>query len=127
MDYRRSDNFDFNFPSWIQRDEIDRIKFHYQRLYSTYGDGPTYETSLSVLGHKLRIPRTSGRVAEFTFDELCAEGLGEPLGAADYLALADHFDVIIIRYDLSLFLTMTHNDTDYYDSFSEMFLELIYF
>jgi protein AFG1 len=97
MDYRRSDNFDFNFPSWIQRDEADRIKFHYDRLYSTYGDGPTYETSLNVLGHKLRIPRTSGRVAEFTFDELCAEGLGEPLGAADYLALADHFDVIIVR------------------------------
>lgn len=97
MDYRRSDNFDFNYPSWLQKDDSERIEFHFNRLYSTFGDGPAKESSLRVLGHELRIPITSGRVAEFTFDELCAEGLGEPLGAQDYLALADNFDVVIVR------------------------------
>ena len=39
------------------------------------------DRSLTVLGHKLRVPKSSGAVCEFTIDELCAEGLGEPLGA----------------------------------------------
>lgn len=51
-------------------------------------------TTIQVLGtRKLNAPRTCGRVADFTFEELCAQ----PLGAADYLALCEHFDIIILR------------------------------
>ena len=50
-----------------------------------------------MLGHTLTIPRASGTVAEFTFDQLCAEGLGEPLGAQDYIALADSYDVVVVK------------------------------
>lgn len=49
---------------------------------------------ISVLGsRKLLAPRSCGRIADFTFDQLCAQ----PLGAADYLALSENFDVIILR------------------------------
>ena len=83
---------------------------------------------MTVLGHKLRIPRASGTVAEFSFDQLCAEGLGEPLGAQDYIALADAYDVVIVkdvpRLDLFLmnsmikrFITMIDNLYDNHVSF----------
>ncbi|KAJ7363526.1 Lactation elevated protein 1 [Desmophyllum pertusum] len=50
--------------------------------------------TIQVLGtRKLNAPRVCGRVADFTFEELCAQ----PLGAADYLALCEHFDILILR------------------------------
>ncbi|EDO33877.1 predicted protein, partial [Nematostella vectensis] len=55
----------------------------------------TRARDIPVLGgaRTLHAPRTCDRVADFTFEELCAR----PLGAADYLALCKHFDVIFIR------------------------------
>jgi len=47
---------------------------------------------LDLGGRVLMVPRASGRVARFTFAELCEK----PLGAADYLAIAERFDVIFI-------------------------------
>ncbi|XP_078356071.1 AFG1-like ATPase [Oculina patagonica] len=50
--------------------------------------------TIQVLGtRKLTAPHTCGRVADFTFEELCAR----PLGAADYLALCENFDIIVLR------------------------------
>lgn len=45
-----------------------------------------------VYGRAIRVPRASGRVARFTFQELCEV----PLGATDYLQLAIHYDTIIV-------------------------------
>jgi len=122
-DYRRSETFDFNYPSWLEKANDEQVNHHLNRLYEQYGDGEFEERSLTVLGHKLKIPRATGTVAEFTFMELCAEGLGEPLGAQDYLALADAYDVVIVkdvpRLDLFLmnsmikrFITMVDNIYD---------------
>lgn len=47
---------------------------------------------LSILGRTLRVDETAGRVAKFTFAELCRR----PLGAADYLAVANYFHTVII-------------------------------
>ena len=78
----QKETFDFNFPSWLEKSNTEQIDYHINRLYTKYGDGQILEDrSLTVLGHKLRIPKSSGVVCEFTFDQLCAEGLGEPLGA----------------------------------------------
>jgi cell division protein ZapE len=57
---------------------------------------PPIATHLTVQGRKLPILRqvtnAHGRVAWFDFDELCAQ----PLGAADYLAIATHYDVVLL-------------------------------
>jgi cell division protein ZapE len=49
-------------------------------------------TTMTVLQRKLVIPQTANGAARFTFDALCRE----PLGAADYLALAKAFHTILI-------------------------------
>ena len=48
--------------------------------------------TLSVLGRTVPVPRTAAGVARFTFDELCVQ----PLGAADYLAIANKFPTLLI-------------------------------
>jgi cell division protein ZapE len=50
--------------------------------------------SLTVLGRKLPVPRAGRGAARFSFDELCAR----PLGAADYLALAQNFHTLFIDH-----------------------------
>ncbi len=45
-----------------------------------------------LLGRTIRVPRAAHGVARFSFDELCAR----PLGAADYLAIARHYHVVLI-------------------------------
>ncbi|BBK44786.1 cell division protein ZapE [Allostella vacuolata] len=86
---------------------LDRIKDH--RLYhvppgpeaeaalaAAFGDltggAPPAPTTVEVLGRRLRVPKAARRVAWFGFEELC----GRPLGPADYLALADRFDAVIV-------------------------------
>jgi cell division protein ZapE len=53
-------------------------------------DGDAVE--LDVQGHRLRVPRAAMGVARFTFRELC----GLPLGAADYLRVANEFHTLVI-------------------------------
>jgi cell division protein ZapE len=47
---------------------------------------------LEVLGRKLRVPEASANVARFPYADLCEQ----PLGAADFLALAQAFHTIVI-------------------------------
>lgn len=49
-------------------------------------------TKLRVAGRDLAVPRAAGGVARFHFEELCSR----PLGAADYMALAEAFDAILL-------------------------------
>ena len=37
MDYRRSETFDFNFPSWLEKDNTEQVEFHLNRLYTGLG------------------------------------------------------------------------------------------
>jgi cell division protein ZapE len=48
--------------------------------------------TLHVMGRDLRVPRAAGGVARFDFAELCAENLG----AGDYLAIATHFQAVVL-------------------------------
>ncbi|EDV25117.1 uncharacterized protein TRIADDRAFT_25679, partial [Trichoplax adhaerens] len=48
---------------------------------------------LRHLGRDLEIPIACGRIADFTFEQLCAQ----PVSAADYLEICRHFDVLLIR------------------------------
>ncbi|XP_037541087.1 lactation elevated protein 1 homolog B [Nematolebias whitei] len=49
---------------------------------------------LSVLGRDVTLKKTCGSIADCTFDELC----GRPLGAGDYLEMAQIFDTVFIRH-----------------------------
>jgi cell division protein ZapE len=47
---------------------------------------------LMVTGHVLAVPLAARGVARFDFDALC----GQPLGAGDYLALATHYQALVL-------------------------------
>jgi len=47
---------------------------------------------LVVMGHTVAIPLAAHGVARFDFDALC----GQPLGAGDYLALATHYQTVVL-------------------------------
>jgi cell division protein ZapE len=47
---------------------------------------------LTLMGRKVKVPRASGGAARFSFADLC----DEPLGARDYLAIADRYGTVFI-------------------------------
>jgi cell division protein ZapE len=63
--------------------------------WSTMTNGtPAAETTLTVKGRQVEVPRAAGSAARFSFAELCEK----PLGARDYHALADRFDTFFIDH-----------------------------
>ncbi len=55
--------------------------------------GPDAPLALEVHGREVALPRHRNRVARASFAELC----GRPLGPADYLALAEALDILILE------------------------------
>lgn len=65
----------------------------FRKLTDENGDAAASgEDTLSVQGRVLTVPRAARGVAWFTFEELC----GRPLGAADYLAIANAYHSVLI-------------------------------
>jgi len=63
------------------------------RLWTALTDTEKGEpATLTVLGRTLRVPEASRGVARFSFADLC----GAPLGAADYLAIAEAFHTVFV-------------------------------
>jgi len=70
-------------------------KGHAEQWFRFLGDpenDPPHNTSLTVWGRQVHVPRASGKAAWFTFDEL----MGKATGAADYIELARSFEAFII-------------------------------
>jgi cell division protein ZapE len=51
-------------------------------------------TEIMMKGRSIPVPRAAGRVARFSFAELCEK----PLGASDFLAIAERFDTVVIDH-----------------------------
>jgi len=49
--------------------------------------------TLTVKGHPVEVPEAAGGVARFRFEDLCSK----PLGAADYLMIAEEFHTVILE------------------------------
>jgi cell division protein ZapE len=65
-----------------------------EHAFAELTDGaPGARATLTVKGRPLVIPRMARGVAWFTFEDLCAN----PLGAADYLAIAGRFVAVIVE------------------------------
>ena len=58
-----------------------------------HGSRPEAPEAIAVGGRTLHAPRAAGPVALFAFKDLCER----PLGAADYLALTDRFDALVLK------------------------------
>ncbi len=56
------------------------------------GGKPATAETIAVKGRKVAVPRAAGDAARFSFADLCEK----PLGARDYLALADRYPTIFI-------------------------------
>lgn len=59
----------------------------------THGAAP-HAVTLDVQGRALQVERQAAGVARFSFEELCAR----PLGAADYLELAERFHTVLLEH-----------------------------
>jgi cell division protein ZapE len=65
-----------------------------EHAFAELTDGaPGASATLTVKGRPLVVPRTARGVAWFAFADLCAN----PLGAADYLAIAERFAAVIVE------------------------------
>jgi cell division protein ZapE len=65
-----------------------------EHAFAELTDGaPGAPATLTVKGRPLIIPRATRGVAWLSFEDLCAN----PLGAADYLAIAEHFRAVILE------------------------------
>ena len=66
-----------------------RLEAYFRKLTRRAQVGPE---TLMVNGRRLEVPRASDDIAYMSFEELCAR----PLGAADYLSLAQKYDVLVL-------------------------------
>ncbi|OAA66763.1 mitochondrial ATPase [Niveomyces insectorum RCEF 264] len=95
-------------PSGVYHHPLDRhAAAHAAKWFRFLGDPAAPEPHAeeqSVWGRTIHVPRVSGRCAWFTFDEL----IGQPLSAADYLALVRAYDAFVVT-DVP---GMTHRQRD---------------
>ncbi len=64
-----------------------------EQIFHTMSDGADGAPDVVQVGaRELQVPRSAHGVAWFHFDDLCARALG----AADYLALSEHYDTLIV-------------------------------
>ena len=64
-----------------------------EAAWARHREGPARPARLSVQGRTVELPAATDHVARVSFEDLCSK----PLGAADYLALAERFKVLILE------------------------------
>ncbi|MBB2155569.1 cell division protein ZapE [Gluconacetobacter diazotrophicus] len=89
-DYRRGGMR--GMATWIVPPGPD-AELELDSLFMRLADGaPVRPVKLEVMGRTFAVPVAAGPVARFSFPDLC----GRPLGAGDYLALANRFAALVL-------------------------------
>ena len=73
--------------------KMDLIFDYYVKQSLNSADRKIVSRTLRILGRDFVIPKCTGRIADFTFEQLCMQ----PLGAVDYIELCKEFDIILLR------------------------------
>lgn len=90
VDYRRAKLKDMQAWHWPLNLETEQAL---ERDFAALTEGlPSAPVDIEVQGRVLHVPRAAKGVAWLTFQALC----GAPRGTADYLALAQRFDVVVL-------------------------------
>lgn len=72
----------------------ERTDLALNAAWHTLADGkPEKPDAIDMKGRAIPVSRTVGRMAWFTFDELC----DKPLGASDFLAIASRYDTVFLE------------------------------
>jgi cell division protein ZapE len=79
-------------PTWHAPADARAERALDQAFATLTAGAPVHPTSLLVMGRRLAVPMAAAGVARFDFVKLC----GEALGAGDYLALATHFQALVL-------------------------------
>ncbi|KAK9460170.1 AFG1-like ATPase-domain-containing protein [Lipomyces oligophaga] len=81
-------------------------KVHAEKWFDYFANprDPPHPATHTIWGRELHVPRASGKVAQFTFEQLC----GQPLSAADYLELARVYQAFVVT-DIPI-LTVSNKD-----------------
>jgi cell division protein ZapE len=81
-------------PVWyapVDEDADVALDMAWQRLTGVFSGEPQ---EIALKGRRLRVPEAAMGVARFTFAQLCQQ----PLGAADYLRIAQEFHTLVIDH-----------------------------
>jgi len=94
-DYRRlvSRSVTCQQPTYIAIDETDNDQARLREWFASAGGEPRPESVPVAMGRSIHTARSNDLGVWFDFDELC----NRPLGAADYIALAERFGLIIVE------------------------------
>ncbi|KAL4029777.1 hypothetical protein IC575_007999 [Cucumis melo] len=96
IDYRRfiaQRSFDQVHYFWpLDCTSVRKFENMWVEVTSQLGGQITSETVPVMFGRKLEVPESCNGVARFAFDFLC----GQPVGAADYIALAKNYHTVFI-------------------------------
>ena len=79
--------------------------------------------TIRLWGRDLTVPRSAGRIAQFSFAELC----GRPLGAADYLELTQRFRTLFVTDVPRMGLSEKDKVEWHQDSLRPPLLNLVFF
>jgi cell division protein ZapE len=89
-DYRRERILDM--PTWHMPADARAEAAMDRAFRDLTGQDHGAATRLTLLGRAILVPQAVDGVARFDFDALC----GQPLGPADYLAVATHFHTLLL-------------------------------
>lgn len=90
-DYRDQEIDENGTYFWpLGRDTDRRIEALFARLSE---NAPVKSAKFTVKGRAIRVPKTAGGIARFTFSQLCEK----PLGAEDYLGIARRYHTVFLE------------------------------